>query len=322
MYCANSYYSSDSTITVLDGTSDSILRRIRVGGTPLALAGNAASNKVYATVYDDPAVVVINASTDSVEARVLAAQFIGQLLYVDRESLLCCIGNADSVALIDGVTNQVVALVPVSGRPYSMLYNPVSNKLYTANSNAGNLTVIDLATLQSLALPSVGRWPSSLAFDSVANRVYCLSGSDSVVTVIDGRGDSVIGSVGIGRGASQTAWAGPSRRLYVSHPSTSMVTMIRDTSEVGVADAGSRSGRRLEATIVRGVLFLGAGQASGHDPNSPSGIGSCPCKPVLLDISGRKVLDLVPGANDVSALAPGVYFVRSTQGIRKVVLAK
>ncbi|HTW92037.1 MAG TPA: hypothetical protein VMH22_10055 [bacterium] len=30
----------------------------------------------------------------------------------------------------------------------------------------------------------------------------------------------------------------------------------------------------------------------------------------LLDISGRKVLDLHPGSNDVRALASGVYFVR------------
>jgi len=29
----------------------------------------------------------------------------------------------------------------------------------------------------------------------------------------------------------------------------------------------------------------------------------------LLDINGRKVLDLRPGANDVRSLAPGVYFV-------------
>ncbi len=32
--------------------------------------------------------------------------------------------------------------------------------------------------------------------------------------------------------------------------------------------------------------------------------------PSLLDASGRKVMDLQPGANDVRALAPGVYFVR------------
>jgi hypothetical protein len=35
----------------------------------------------------------------------------------------------------------------------------------------------------------------------------------------------------------------------------------------------------------------------------------------LLDVSGRKVLDLHPGPNDVSRLSPGVYFVRATSGL-------
>lgn len=46
------------------------------------------------------------------------------------------------------------------------------------------------------------------------------------------------------------------------------------------------------ATFARGTLFL-------------------PASGVLLDASGRNVLDLAAGANDVSRLASGVYFVRS-----------
>jgi len=48
----------------------------------------------------------------------------------------------------------------------------------------------------------------------------------------------------------------------------------------------------------------------------------------LLDISGRRVMDLRPGANDVSRLSPGVYFVRGAQAqaqaqaVRKVVIAR
>ena len=73
------------------------------------------------------------------------------------------------------------------------------------------------------------------------------------------------------------------------------------------------------ATIVRGALLLPPASGIGRGASS-----------VLLDISGRKVMDLKPGANDVRALAPGVYFVRGQsqapshkpQAIRKVVIAK
>ncbi len=56
-------------------------------------------------------------------------------------------------------------------------------------------------------------------------------------------------------------------------------------------------------TIVRGVLFLDERTSSS------------PSASYLLDISGRKVLDLKPGANDVRALAPGVYFMREASGV-------
>lgn len=53
-----------------------------------------------------------------------------------------------------------------------------------------------------------------------------------------------------------------------------------------------------QALFVRGVLLL------------PEAAGLKPKAATLLDVSGRKMLDLQPGANDVSGLAPGVYFVR------------
>jgi hypothetical protein len=61
-----------------------------------------------------------------------------------------------------------------------------------------------------------------------------------------------------------------------------------------------------KATIVRGLLRMRA--RSG--PNR------------LLDITGRKVLDLLPGANDVRSLAPGVYFVCQASSVSKVVIAR
>jgi hypothetical protein len=68
------------------------------------------------------------------------------------------------------------------------------------------------------------------------------------------------------------------------------------------------------ALVVRGVLRLGdRGQRTGD-------------RAELVDASGRRVLDLGPGANDVRALAPGVYFVRDretqAQAVHKVVLAR
>jgi hypothetical protein len=68
----------------------------------------------------------------------------------------------------------------------------------------------------------------------------------------------------------------------------------------GVAEMPNAEVRatKCEPTVARGVLFLA--EASSRKLQVAS----------LLDASGRKVAMLHTGANDVSALAPGVYFVR------------
>jgi hypothetical protein len=84
---------------------------------------------------------------------------------------------------------------------------------------------------------------------------------------------------------------------------------------LGIAEQPERPsiGVQPSATVVRNVLFLPA--ENGDSPPErlrPTQRGTVPIfRDALLDISGREVMDLKPGANDVSKLAPGVYFVRA-----------
>jgi photosystem II stability/assembly factor-like uncharacterized protein len=68
----------------------------------------------------------------------------------------------------------------------------------------------------------------------------------------------------------------------------------------GLAEGPSLSpaGNRQLSTVVHGVLILP--EAASPKPQAAS----------LLDASGRRVLTLRPGANDVRSLSPGIYFVR------------
>ncbi len=66
-------------------------------------------------------------------------------------------------------------------------------------------------------------------------------------------------------------------------------------------------------TVVRGVLSLSRSTSSSTS--------------WLLDIAGRKVMELLPGPNDVRALAPGVYFVmvndaRYVVHARRIIISK
>jgi hypothetical protein len=79
-----------------------------------------------------------------------------------------------------------------------------------------------------------------------------------------------------------------------------LAAFVDSSGTVGVEES-----RRLTAdnrqlpTIVRGVLWLP--EAPSRKPQAAS----------LLDVSGRCVMSLRPGLNDVTCLAPGVYLARS-----------
>ena len=137
-------------------------------------------------------------------------------------------------------------------------------------------------------LPSTG--PFDLAPDSTLTFWYAIIGSPF--------GDS--GQAPSERDTSELAlrckWAREFwRRLFPG--------IAEDAPIAGVRNANI-------PTIVRDVLFLPPSRLS--PPSS------------LLSIDGRKVMDLKPGANDVSRLSPGVYFVREAraQAVRKVVVTR
>jgi hypothetical protein len=87
-------------------------------------------------------------------------------------------------------------------------------------------------------------------------------------------------------------------------------------------------GSRPMASIVRGVLTL------PRDMTELPGNSDRVPRPVLLDVAGRKTMELCAGANDLRRLSPGVYLVREQSApgsqhsgspmvdVRKVVILK
>jgi hypothetical protein len=182
--------------------------------------------------------------------------------------------------------------------------------------------------------------PPSAGFDGTNYGVVWVDSSWGSIWGISGAQISTAGEViGVGRVASSLAWRsyypmvsmsfGASSQALCAYPcwtdeyqgrtyNTERIwgrigALTGIEEKTGTSLSGSGGG-----TIVRSVLFLP--QASSLGPRAAS----------LLDISGRKVMDLRSGANDVHALAPGVYFVREQaqtanlkpQAVRKVVIAR
>jgi len=226
------------------------------------------------------------------------------------------------VTVIDGASNGVVATVAVGTSPRALCHNPANNKIYCANYGSRSVTVIDGATDSLITTATVGRYPKAIYYNPINNKVYCGNLGDATVTVIGGADNQVLRTVGVGWGPRAFCHNPDQNRVYVANGSGMSISVLRD-SMTSVEEA-PKSALRCKPlpTVVRGVLFL------PRDMTETAVVSDRVPRPVLLDVTGRKVLDLHPGANDVRALAPGVYFVREAQAqaqaqaVRKVVVTR
>ena len=229
------------------------------------------------------------------------------------------VGGDSGVLVVDGATNARVARVPTGSTVDAICYNAQNNKVYCANYNSANVTVIDGASNSVLATVADGGSPTVLYYNPINYKVYCANQDSGNVMVINGATNQVLRTIGVGAYPYDFTWNPVQNRVYVANSGSSFISVLRDSMS-GIEEGFSpqAASTRPAPSVVRGVLFLPG--AASPKPQASS----------LLDITGRKVLDLHPGANDVRALAPGVYFVREQpqaasskpQAVQKVVVTR
>jgi YVTN family beta-propeller protein len=340
LYCANT---EDDDIAVIDCRLDSVVARISSLPWPWDLCYNPQDAKLYCSCMDNSCIAVIDCVGDTLLAMVPAGFAPMGLAYCPaNNSVYCAVANDSRIVVIDGSSNLLVDSIAFGTGPTSLCYNAVENKFYCGDFYGG-VGIIDAATNQVLCtIPDV-REAEELCYDSLDNCVYCSDHMCDTMRVIDGTGDSVRASIPLGlptgplyhnptnnklyclpfwpdscilvvdcatnqllltlptdRWPAAIAWNPARNRMYVANSYVSSITTYRDSGGA-VHEMPKDELRRADLpSVVRGVLVLGAvgsRQNTGH-------------RAELLDISGRKVLDLRSGANDVRALAPGVYFIR------------
>ncbi len=320
IYAAGTY-----AITVFDAVSDSILKVFRPSNyTPGGFAvWDSLGNRIYIGSWGWRGpfpITVINCPTDSVIALIPGIMGWPQIALLHSLRRKMYVGCFDYwITVIDCNFNQVVKrwdtiwvdhyTKPVLAASEDKIYWPVpgypNDTLLIINTKED--TIIRRITISSILDASV--------FVEWSNRLYIAHHTSSghlYVTVFDCATDSVVGSCKYLSGSfvSDMSCNRADRRIYLARYWDSCIYVFQD-SLVGVEERAEVSlPAEAEPTLVRSILYL---------PERAGVAG----KPVLVDITGRRVLELVPGANDVRCLTPGVYFIRSNAGVeRKLVIAR
>jgi YVTN family beta-propeller protein len=343
-----------SSVSVVDGLYDSIIATIPLGYVPHDAAINVITNLIYVANMEDNTITIVDGATNSATTipggshpSSVVCNPITNKVYVSNEW-------GDDVTVLDGVSGSATA-VEAGSNPWFLALNPVTNKIYVSNQQSDNVTVITDCKSHDVLVPTetnrlpgdtavtpqpvltgkaVNRWtPNSTSIMGVLTRVGTAqlpwiwaqitsgAGTDSVGWQCEWDSDSLVMGENFLCALPLEDNAATTCNLGFGTPfagNLEVYPVYRMGYYVGAEEMTKPEVRMSSGpTIVRGVLFL---EARGE-------MREARCE--LLDISGRSVLDLKPGPNDVRALAPGVYFVRQeahaqaqAHAVRKIVIAE
>ena len=315
------YVSCQTTnnVAVVDCASDSVLTYVPVGACPMKMYINSLRRKLYVLNYDDGTVSIVNVTTNQI-IKTVATGSGNAGYYCSWEDKFYCDGPRDTCVVIDGQSDTVVARISLSGlgSVLSATGNEDAGLVYlgTYTGSVDHVVTVSAQNDSVQTTIAIGREPWGLAYYSGSGLLYCASARTDEVCVVTGDGAGIRTTLSVGDCPMVFAIAPRHNRLYVGHSNTRYVYVLRDTS-AGVMEPQPPCSVGVQplATVVRGVLLLPATTS-----RKPQAAGS------LLDIGGRQVMVLRPGANDVSSLSPGVYFVREAQAqaqaVRKVVVTR
>jgi YVTN family beta-propeller protein len=108
--------------------------------------------------------------------------------------------------------------------PVTVAVNPITNKIYVANSFSNTVTIIDGMTNATVTV-TVGTNPVALAVDPVTNKIYVVNVGTGDVTVIDGATNAT-STVVVGSSPYAVAVNSVTNKIYVSNHQSNSVTVI------------------------------------------------------------------------------------------------
>jgi hypothetical protein len=203
-------------------------------------------------------------------------------------------------------------------RATTLAYSDTTRKLYWFVGDS--VLAIDATRDSVTARMTTSVSYKSVCLDHTGRYLFCASHLDSTLRVYDTELDSLVAAYPFLPPPSTNPAVTASSEQHRIYLGCIDVILVYPDAPPGVEEA-TNDGRGMMnrgASVVGDILFLPG--ATSRKSQAAS----------LMDASGRKVMDLEPGANDVRALAPGVYFIRGPKTedgradatVRKIVITR
>jgi YVTN family beta-propeller protein len=180
LWTANAGTDTLSAIATADGR---VLRAVKVGLTPVAVAASPDGTRAYSADRDGQTVTAVDAATGTVTGTVdLPGDPVALAHHPNRPALYAALADARQVAEIDTATLSVARTVDVTDRPVALAIDPGGGPLWVA-ADQPSLRAVDPGPFAVVATVPLAGAPADVA--ASASRAYATVPSGRALQVVD-----------------------------------------------------------------------------------------------------------------------------------------
>ncbi|SFE81799.1 40-residue YVTN family beta-propeller repeat-containing protein [Paenibacillus algorifonticola] len=241
---------SSATVSVIDPGTDTVIKTINVGSSPLGVAFTPDGTKAYvAEQGNGGSISIIDTNLLTVVKTIpgfnspTAMVIVDQALYVTESS-------SSQVSIINTTQDIVSGTIAVGSGPYGLSANPAGTKLYVANQSANSVSVVNLDTQTVEATIAVGASPTSTEVSPDGSRVYSANSGSNTISVIDTSNNTVISTINVGTGPFVVGALGDGSRVYSINYYDSSMSVIDTSNNTVIQTINLSSGPFMVGTFM------------------------------------------------------------------------
>jgi len=324
IFVTNYGYIGGGSVSVIDGATNTVSATLPT--RPYAIAVDTKTNRAYFSNYHS--VTVADGTTGATIATIatisagnIAVNAVSNKIYVlnNQDNN----GDLNTVTIIDGSSNTVLAAPGTQFDPAAIAINPVTNMVYIVdqgNGSNGYVTIINGSTNAYVGFVPTPIFPASIAVNPITNKIYVNnfgSGGLGTSTTASGNTVTVIDGYHTGTTANLTTGYGPTAVLV--NPATDEVFVLSQGSSLTSGGSVTVIGDHQVVPLTTSFTPLVNGQTASPTPSftfTPQSLFS-PTAPTPLHVYFQ--IDSLTGvwseatgtgpsfSGTAAALAPGLH---------------